>query len=213
MAKVYQSNSPALNWDMDRYYARSSRLSMIVSLSLILAAFLIMPKEFEITPYALRKDVAIIMEELPLELDKIAEPPPVERPKLPVATNSPDQVEAATIDRTDVIESIRKITEVEPPTVPFWKVEVKPQLEHMPSPIYPELARLANIEGKVVVEALVDIDGRIIDTRILKPSGNTALDQAAIQAARKAIFTPAKQRDKLVRVWVAIPFEFKLTGR
>jgi protein TonB len=198
---------------MDRYYARSSRLGMIGSLLLILATFLILPKEFNVTPYALRTEVVQIMDVLPPELNKIAEPPQVERPKLPVATTSPDKVEANTIERNDVIESIRKVTYVEPLIVPFWKVEVKPILKTLPQPIYPEAARIAGIEGNVVVEALVDIDGKIIDTRILSSSGNIALDQAAIEAARRALFSPAKQRDKFVRVWVSIPFRFTLTGK
>ncbi|MBA7519180.1 hypothetical protein ES705_11255 [subsurface metagenome] len=63
-----------------------------------------------------------------------------------------------------------------------------------------------------MIKALVDIDGSIIDAQVLKSSGNQMLDQAALAAARKAKFTPAKQRDKYVRVWVSIPINFRLTG-
>jgi protein TonB len=96
--------------------------------------------------------------------------------------------------------------------VPFWKVEVKPQPINIPVPTYPDMARTAGIEGQAVVEALVDVDGSVADARILKPSGNASLDQAAVDAAMRAKFTPAKQRDKAVRVWVSIPFRFTLTG-
>jgi len=51
-----------------------------------------------------------------------------------------------------------------------------------------------------------------MDVKILKSSGNQMLDQAALVAAKQSKFTPAKQRDKFVRVWVSIPIKFRLTG-
>ena len=57
---------------------------------------------------------------------------------------------------------------------------------------------------------LVDIDGSVIEVVILKSSGNQMLDQEAVKAASQSTFTPAKQRDKFVRVWVARPVIFKL---
>jgi protein TonB len=213
MAKVYKNTSPALNWDEDRYYARSSRLGMVGALLLVITVFIFLPKEFVIAPYSLKGEKEITWEELPPELVDEVEPPPIERPKLPVAATSSEEIEAQTIPSTVLKEVFKKPERTDPPVVPFWKVEKPPVLQYLPQAVYPEIARLAGIEGKVTVEALVDTNGRIINTKILKSSGNSALDQAAIDAAQKAIFTPAKQRDELVRVWVAIPFEFKLTGK
>jgi len=205
--------SRRLIWDEDIYYSRSFRLGMIASLVFILTAFVVLPKEFTVAPYTLRKEVATVMEELPPELEKLAEPPPQVRPSLPIATTVPEEVEAATIAPTEFTEIIKKPDLTEVPVVPFWKVEVKPKPEYIPQPDYPEPARLAGIEGNVVVEALVDVDGKIIDAKVLKSSKNITLDQAAVEAAQKARFTPAKQRDMFVRVWVSIPFRFTLTGR
>jgi protein TonB len=198
-------------FDWDLYYSYVLRVSAIVSLALLILVFLVLPREFTYKAYELKKEVTTIAEELPPELEKLAEPPPVERPKLPVAAETPEEVEAATIEKTEFQEIIKKPTETEIPVVPFWSVEVKPQPVNIPKPTYPELARQAGIEGDVVVKALVDIDGKIIDVEIQKSSGNSSLDQAALQAARNAIFTPAKQRDQFVRVWVSIPFKFRLT--
>jgi protein TonB len=36
------------------------------------------------------------------------------------------------------------------------------------------------------------------------------LDEAALSAAKKCRFKPAKQRDRFVRVKVSMPFKFKL---
>ena len=95
--------------------------------------------------------------------------------------------------------------------VPFYKVEVKPQPVSVPAPNYPEIVRSAGIEGSAVVEALLDFDGSVMDVRVIKSAGNQMLDAAASDAARKARFTPAKQRDKPVRVWISIPYRFILT--
>lgn len=200
-------------WDEDAYYAKAFRLGMVASLIFILGTFLILPKEFVVTPYTLKKEISMIVEELPPELEKLAEPPPVARPQLPVAAAFPEEVEATTIAPTEFAEITKKPDLTEVPVVPFWKVEVKPKPEYIPQPPYPEAARLAEIEGTVVVEALVDVDGKIIEARVLKSSGNPALDEAAVKAARDARFSPARQRDMFVRVWVSIPFRFTLTGK
>jgi protein TonB len=112
-----------------------------------------------------------------------------------------------------LIEDIIHISPIQPDIeiVPYYKVEVKPQPVNIPKPVYPSIAIKAGIEGQTVVKALVDIDGSIIQTQILKSSGNQLLDQAALEAAMKAKFTPARQRDKMVRVWVSIPIKFVLT--
>jgi len=80
----------------------------------------------------------------------------------------------------------------------------------MPKPVYPSLPLQAGIEGTTVVKMLVDIDGSVIDVKILKSSGNQMLDQEAVKAASQSIFTPAKQRDKFVRVWVSRPIKFQI---
>ena len=127
-----------------------------------------------------------------------------------LAAASEAEVTATTIDRTDVVEVVKRTEDTDIPVVPFWKVEVKPKPINIPVPTYPDMARTAGIEGQAVVEALVDVDGSVADARILKPSGNASLDQAAVDAALRSKFTPAYQRDKPVRVWVSIPFRFTL---
>jgi len=98
-----------------------------------------------------------------------------------------------------------------PPTVPFFKVEIKPKPISIPVPDYPETVRDAGIEGTTVVEALLDLDGSVMDSRVQKSSGNQMLDAAAAEAALRAKFTPAMQRDKPVRVWISVPYRFSLS--
>jgi protein TonB len=202
-------NIDTLEWE-SRYYSLAIRVTTVITLAALLLTFLLMPRRFEVQPYQLRKAVETVMEALPPELEEIAEPPKVEKPQMPVAAETEAEVEAEAIETTTFTEIIKRPEETDIPVVPFWRVEVKPTPVNVPTPVYPDLARNAGIEGQAVVQALVDTDGSVIDAKILKSSGNTSLDNEAVQAAMRATFTPAKQRDQAVRVWVSIPYRFTL---
>lgn len=191
------------------------RVGMFSSLTLTILLFLFVPYA-EPEPYKLKKEIITMVEEISAEMRKYEEPPPVERPKVAVAASEEvtDEEAVETIATTEFHEDLIRTTPTGPEieVVPYYKVEVKPKPISIPTPAYPELAKRAGIEGQTVVKALVDVDGSIIEAAILKSSGNQMLDEAALSAARNAKFTPAKQRDKFVRVWVSIPIKFKLTG-
>jgi len=87
-------------------------------------------------------------------------------------------------------------------------VEHEPDLVSMQMPVYPEIARLAHIEGTVLVRVLVDTEGFVRDTRVLQSV--LGLDEAAVTAASTAVFRPARQQGRPVAVWVVVPIEFRL---
>jgi len=203
------SRIQSLEWE-NHYYQLAIRVATLAALAFLLLSFLFLPKEFVVKPYQLRRDIEMVMEALPPELEKIAEPPAAARPQMPVAAESEAEVEAQTIETTTFSEIVKRPEDTDIPVVPFWKVEVKPQPVSVPTPTYPELARQAGIEGQVVVKARVDVDGSIMYAEVMKSSGNQSLDEAAVKAAYNAKFTPAKQRDQAVRVDVSIPYRFTL---
>jgi len=88
----------------------------------------------------------------------------------------------------------------------FWKM--KP-LETRP-PVYPPRCLRMGIEGTVRVRVLVGEDGRPQEVTIGKSSGETALDESAMDAVRQWRFEPAKRNGVPVRAWAIIPVEFKL---
>jgi TonB family protein len=104
----------------------------------------------------------------------------------------------------------RKVPEIDIEIVPYNKVEVKPKPIYSPVPDYPYMAKIKGIMGMTVVKMLIDIDGTIAEVEILKTSGNQELDEAALKAAKKSIFSPAEHKGKKVRVWASRPFKFKL---
>ena len=74
--------------------------------------------------------------------------------------------------------------------------------------IYPDIAREANVEGKVLVQALVGKDGKVRDTKVV--SGPPMLTKAAEDAVKQYVFKPALANNKPVACWVAIPINFSL---
>jgi protein TonB len=92
----------------------------------------------------------------------------------------------------------------------YVAVEEMPVLINMPPPQYPDLAREANVEGTVVLRALVGKDGSVQDVIVVQ--GNDMLNGAAISAAKQAKFKPALQQHRPVAVWVQIPIKFSLAS-
>jgi protein TonB len=90
----------------------------------------------------------------------------------------------------------------------FIPVERQPVLVSMQRVQYPDIARDAGIDGTVLVRVLVGEDGFV--RRALIAESVLGLDEAALAAARDAVFKPALQQERPVAVWVVIPIEFRL---
>lgn len=76
---------------------------------------------------------------------------------------------------------------------------------------YPEEAHKSNVEGKVVVKALIDNTGQVREASILY-SDSELLNDAAVSAIMNYhTITPAKVDGKPVKCWVYVPFTFKLS--
>jgi protein TonB len=189
------------------------RVGLLSSIIIIILLFLLVPYA-QPEPYKLKRDIVTMVEEIAAQMEKLEGPPPAERPKVAIEAGSDVAAEeiVETIAATDFEEGLVRTSPTGPDieTVPYYKVEVKPKPIFQQKAGYPELARRAGIEGQSVVMALVDIDGSIMDVQILQSSGNQMLDEAALAAARQWKFTPAKQGDKFVRVYVSIPMNFRL---
>jgi periplasmic protein TonB len=93
-------------------------------------------------------------------------------------------------------------------------VEEKPSVLSGPPPQYPELLRQAGIQGRVMVQAIIDTTGRAEGTSIkIVSSPNPGFDPPAKNYVLKALFRPARVHGRAVRVLINIPIDFKITGR
>ena len=99
--------------------------------------------------------------------------------------------------------------DAEPGIDEFVPVEKPPQIVKRVIPIYPPMAMRAGLEGTVYVKILVDKDGKPKKAVVIK-STTEIFNDAAVEAALQFIFTPAVMNNGPVKVWVAVPFKFKL---
>lgn len=74
---------------------------------------------------------------------------------------------------------------------------------------YPQEARDEGIEGRVIVQFIVDEEGSVTDPIIVKGI-DPRLDEAALQATAAAEFLPGRQRGEPVKVKMSLPITFRL---
>lgn len=77
-------------------------------------------------------------------------------------------------------------------------------------PHYPDLARRTKTQGVVIVEAIIDRSGQIVDARILRDIG-FGCGEAALQAVRQWRYTPATLNGRTVSVYLTITVNFRLS--
>jgi len=88
--------------------------------------------------------------------------------------------------------------------------EARPMYRTNPSPHYPRLARKRGYEGTVVLEVLVDPNGRVKNLQVFKSGGYPILDKAAADSVKDWLFEPGMRGDEKVEMWVKIPIRFQL---
>ncbi|MBX9901900.1 MAG: TonB family protein [Burkholderiaceae bacterium] len=76
------------------------------------------------------------------------------------------------------------------------------------APKYPKGALLAEVVGTVTLEFFIDVDGKVLESKVAKSSGNASLDNAALSALMLCKFKagtvdgkPEKARLALNHVW------------
>lgn len=82
---------------------------------------------------------------------------------------------------------------------------------YAPKPEYPDSARSAGKEGRVLLRVLVDAQGKTKTVEVNLSSGSDALDRAAVDAIRRWRFSPARHGDEPVESWIRVPIDFRLT--
>jgi protein TonB len=94
-------------------------------------------------------------------------------------------------------------------SVPVLKL-ARPLYKQNTAPPYPRKARRLGYEGIVMLKVLIDENGRVDDLTVLKSSGHTVLDRAALSAVRKWLFEPGTEGGIKKKMWVKIPIRFDL---
>ena len=209
-------------------YSLFVEIGMVLSIGILVLAFrtdFTAEQEFEI---ALQEQETVQMEEITQTQHSDAPPPP---PRPPVPVEVPNDVLLqndeldldASLDLDDpfvsrtpppppVVEE-EELAEEEEPEI-FVIVEETPVLLGGLSSIqqrinYPEIAQKANVEGRVIVQFIVDEEGNVSNAEVTRGIG-AGCDEEAIRAVMQAKFNPGRQRGKAVRVRMSLPITFKL---
>lgn len=77
----------------------------------------------------------------------------------------------------------------------------------LPAPKYPESAKRANIKGVVKVEVTIDEEGKVIAAEAT--DGPKELREAAVEAAKKARFTPTRLHGGLIKAYGVLVYRFE----
>jgi protein TonB len=79
-----------------------------------------------------------------------------------------------------------------------------------PAPDYPAHAKRRRMQGTVMLDVAVSVNGAARNVRIAQSSGHAPLDTAASDAVKRWKFVPAKRGSTAVAARVMVPIEFRL---
>ncbi|MFQ5649618.1 MAG: energy transducer TonB [bacterium] len=207
--------------ELKRNYRKAIELSLIVSLLSVIGLLHALPG---LRPARMSGK----LHKVKIEIEDIArtyqyrKPPPPRLPRVPV----PIENEAMPVNATIMPVELEFVSLPPPPEMPdpyeeftFVPHEVPPRLKGGLKAIhrkveYPQHALENRIEGMVVVGVLVDQDGNPSKVMVLKESGlHVGFEEAAVAGLRASKWHPARQRDRAVKVWIAVPFKFRIQYR
>jgi protein TonB len=198
-------------------------VGLLLIISLLQSPFYAGAGVFEVD---LAQQEIITMEDIQQTRQDLPPPPP---PRPPVPIEVADDVvlddEELNLDATlDIDEFIADI----PPPPPPPEVndeEIEPEIfivvEEQPVMIgglaalskalrYPEMARKAQVEGRVTVQFVVDENGDVQDPFVLRGIG-AGCDEEALRVIKLMKFKPGRQRGRAVKVQLATMITFQLT--
>lgn len=122
----------------------------------------------------------------------------------------PDGVIDGTIDTSSAVLAPpppRPSPQTPAPVRPGGAIRTPVKTRHV-APVYTEMARMARVEGLVILEATIGVDGRVGNVRVLRSI--PLLDQSAIDAVMQWEFTPTQLNGQPVPVIMTVTVNFTL---
>lgn len=193
-------------------YNKILERSFIISLFIIGSLFYIFPI-FDVGTKLMAELPDFIVTVIPPPTDQPEKRARPDKPLIPVQNDNDEMLDPVDIDFLEMQQDWF-INEPDAPIddpdeiYRFFAVSKKPVVIKKVSPVYPEIAQKAGVEGIVVVEVLIGTNGKVEQATIYKSI--PMLDHAALEAAKMFVFSPGEQRDRVVKVRMTIPFSFSL---
>lgn len=145
---------------------------------------------------------------------KLAAPPPPFIPPPEVQVQVP-QAAAPTITavtRVKPSEPVPPPARPAPPATPREPVRMAAVVDARAceKPTYPSASLRANETGVVLLSFLIDVDGKILESKVDRSSGHRRLDEAARTGLGLCRFKPATVDGKPERTWSRIEYQWKI---
>lgn len=206
-------------------------IGYIVILAFVFIAFEWTKRDIQIDTSEAIVDIVFEEEQIPItqQEEKIAPPPPpapVMEEVLNIVEDDKEIVETEIKTTEDTgqkieVKYVPQVVEEEEPVEEeiFDVVEEMPEfpggmaalMQYLGKNIkYPTIAQETGIQGRVIVQFVVNRDGSIVDAKVVR-SVDPYLDKEAIRViSSMPKWKPGKQRNKAVRVKYTLPVMFRL---
>jgi protein TonB len=214
--------------DLKSTYLIRLEIGFIIALLILISAFKvnIQPSEKDDTILSDRQE-EVFMEEIVQTKQELKAPPPP-KPIIPIEVPNDEIIENEIIELDSELDLNESFMELPPPPPPneeeeYDEEEIFVVVEQMPELIgglsslsqyitYPEMARRAQIEGRVIVQFIIDKEGNVHNPEVIRGIGG-GCDEIAVKAVKKAKFIPGMQRGKPVNVKYSMPINFTLKNQ
>lgn len=208
--------------DLKNKYRIYMECSLIIVLLMLVAAFKFSPtKNFKPMKKENVEGPIKVYEMPPTNQNSL--PPPISRPPIPVISENVDIID---IEFKETVPDLNENLGAPPIKTDKSKIVVEDEdyifkwSEQLPEPIgglaeiqkkvyYTEFAKRIGIEGRVIILAVIDKDGNVVDATV-QQSLLEDLDNLSLEAVKSTLFSPGLQRGKPVKVQISIPIVFKL---
>lgn len=211
-------------YNLKRYQFIFFQIGLIVVMSFLLALFKLPIRDSGEEPDMMtEEEMAQVKEVIQTKQKNEAPAPP--KPQVPVEVPDDEVVKDETIKLDSELDLEKKLDIPEKPTEPekkkeekiFVAVQQKPELKGGMKRLqqkvdYPEQCRKAGVEGRVVVQFVVDKQGDVLRPDVVRGIAPTC-NEEALRVIRTADFKPARQRGRKVNYRATLPIIFDLRGR
>jgi len=209
------------NIKLRNYYNIILEGGLIVTLLLLLFAFKANFASDQGDVQLVKEQETVKMEEV-IQTKQVKTPPPPPRPPVPVEVPNDEVVEDEILNLNADLNMDDKLDVPPPPPEEeeedeekvFVVVEKQPELKGGIGGLqkkieYPEMARKAGIEGRVIIQFVVNEQGQVVNPRVVRGIGG-GCDKEALRVVKTAQFTPGMQRGRPVKVQYTLPITFQL---
>ena len=209
--------------DLRKQYPLYVQIGLVLSLALLIVAFRVNMSTQSSFEVQMEEQETVDMKQIQ-QTQQEKEPPPPPKPPVPQEVPNDEVIE----NDTDFDASLDMDQELDVGEGPpgddeeeeeeeqeiFMVVENQPELKGgmkalQESVDYPEFAKKAGIEGRVIVQFVVNEQGNVQNPKVTR-GVHKLLNKEAIKAVKEQSFKPGKQRGEAVKVQMSLPVTFRL---